>query len=114
MPMVFSATALSMPALAASRPTSSSIFAPSPTSRLIGRLLKIDLERLRSEIQATHPQPDDFDSPSVAAMQDLVPIHAYLLRCVPAFFSLRSEKSMRSRDVEAGEYSYVRRERFQS
>jgi hypothetical protein len=54
---------------------------------LIGRLLKIDLERLRSEIQATHPQPDDFDSPSVAAMQDLVPIHAYLLRCVPDIFS---------------------------
>jgi hypothetical protein len=81
---------------------------------LIGRLPKIDLERLRAEIQATHPHRDDFDSPSVAPMQDLVPIHAHLLRCVPAFFSLRSEKSMRSGDVEVGEYSYVRRERFQS
>jgi hypothetical protein len=59
---------------------------------LIGRLPKIDLERLRSEIQATHPHRDDFDSPSVAAMQDLEPIHAELLRCVLAFFSLRSEK----------------------
>jgi hypothetical protein len=60
---------------------------------LIGRLLKIDLERLRSEIQATHPHRDDFDSPSVAAMQDLVPIHAGLLRCVP-FFSPKCRKKV--------------------
>jgi hypothetical protein len=59
---------------------------------LIGRLPKIDLERLRSEIQATHPHRDDFDSPSVAAMQDLVPIHAGLLRCVLDFFAEQRNK----------------------
>jgi hypothetical protein len=39
------------PAAQSTRP----YFAPSPTGRLIGRLPENDLERLRSEIQATHP-----------------------------------------------------------
>jgi hypothetical protein len=55
-------------------------------------LPKIDLERLRAEIQATHPHRDDFDSPSVAAMQDLVPIHTGLLRCVLDFFAEQQNK----------------------
>jgi hypothetical protein len=70
MPMVFSATALSMPALEASRPINSSIFCPVPNGRLTGRLPKIDLERLRSEIQATKAVLIRDRGASVAAMQE--------------------------------------------
>ena len=86
----------------------------SPTGRLISRLPKFDLDRLRSELQAIHPHRDDFDSQSVAAMQDSAPIHVNLLRCVLAFFSRRSDKSMRGMRADVSECSCVRRERFQS
>src|SRR6185436_5916953 len=59
MPMVFSATALSMPALEASRPINSSIFCPVPNrfNRVV--CLKNDLERPRSEIQAINAHQGD-------------------------------------------------------
>jgi hypothetical protein len=50
-------------------------------------LPKIDLERLRSEIQATRAVLIRDRGASVAAMQEWMPVSHRLLRCVPGFFA---------------------------
>ena len=96
MPTVFSATALSMPALAASCPISSSIFAP-PSARSLPdpSSSEFNLERLRCELQAMTTFEAEFASadrpPSVAAMQDRLRISQRIApnRRLPATFGAR-------------------------
>jgi hypothetical protein len=70
MPMVFSATASSMPAFEASHPVSSSI-APRPRTGLsAGSVLAIYLDLPRDELQAITAVADVNRVASVAAMQE--------------------------------------------
>jgi hypothetical protein len=93
MPMVFSATTLSMPALAASRPISSSIFCPVVPNRF-NRVAYfcIDLERLRSEIQAIRAHQGGFASQVLQQCKSERRIHAGILRCVLDFFAERQNR----------------------
>src|SRR6185312_11052223 len=64
---------------------------PVPNNRH-GPVLLVNLILIACDLKYKRPtHRDDFDSPSVAAMQDSMPVHAHLLRCVLDFFSLRSD-----------------------
>src|SRR5882757_1282090 len=94
MPMVFSATAPSMPALVASRPTSSSIL-PRLGRLLPDRLLKIYLDRLCREIQAIRALLLVFlfdRVVSVAPMQERAADSRYLVAMRNAFLHLAGRK----------------------
>src|SRR6478672_7843965 len=86
MPMVFSATALSMPALEASRPISSSIYCPVPNRLNRVAYFCLDLERLRSEIQAISVHQGGFASQVLQQCKSECRNHTGLLRCVLDFF----------------------------
>src|SRR5690242_12820709 len=115
MPMVFSATALSMPALVASRPTSSSIFAPSPTTGM-DRSPLVNLILIACDVKYKRPTPNGMILIR-RVLQQCKTWCRFTLTCCAAFpiFSLNGRKKVsEAAHTEVGEYSCVRRERFQS